>query len=646
MKTKMMAMMIGFGTLGLAVQDARAVPGEINVPVVETPRLMGEREGGVSTRGGGRAIQIANRPRLRDLVEKSVCKWTRADKLFDSLTHSKKMMSSLEETHWYFADVLRRELKDLKVCRTRKLVQIPLDERNDLTIMYYDRSRQLAIRIWDRIYLDMDLFGALPTKTLDREATMVHETLHSFIPFGIDERDDKVMSMNNAIAINTTNRLDLEDFAIHIEMNEVQITPYSSILDPIRTPLLKALDRTIKKSERMRAAAEIFPSLVWENLVERDRYEILDLLHATGAAAVKNVCDGKSKGILKDFGLDPSARIFTGPTSDALAEALSRNKCCEERQFSEIINASDDLITQETGYSLIDVVVSADRVRDLADLLPLSKLSLTESALKEILSKAQTERSYASLLDEVVRLGLDVNVEGLGTIIAQGGNATLIEKVLSSPETGLAIKKEIVVGILRAPTAATEAVLKSAILKGNIDPDLWIAKWETAIQLAWKSQSEAILEALVKVGANTNVVDRNGYTPLMLAARELGEWSKTGASILLQSKNIDVMKLGPKVRGESRRKTALEMAMEHDQLAVARLLIQDPRQVFPAEYMTASEYQTRWHFLMILVKAGNEKHVATMLHSYRFHKSDLLTAKIAAQKDGYSKIVKLIEERL
>ena len=98
---------------------------------------------------GGRYVNVNGRPELLDLVTRTNCHWVEGADFAAKIRHWPVTIDKLSRIHWYFADSLKRESGQVKVCETQSLKQLERRYWDGLTIFLDPdfRSRQLAIRI-------------------------------------------------------------------------------------------------------------------------------------------------------------------------------------------------------------------------------------------------------------------------------------------------------------------------------------------------------------------------------------------------------------------------------------------------------------------------------------------------------------------
>ncbi len=199
-----------------------------------TPALAGGLFG-----GGESDLDLLNRPRLRELIDKTPCQWISGEAFFSRVKEAHTALAALDEVHWYFADSLAREARSLKVCLTANLLRIPTDDEDGLTIARLNGRAQLAIRLRDMIFVDKKLFEKMPER--DQGLLLIHEAMHGFIPMDAERRNEKLRSMVATIARNMDARLSAEDMQLAIDMNEISlagsIQDYALLKDTFRTLL-------------------------------------------------------------------------------------------------------------------------------------------------------------------------------------------------------------------------------------------------------------------------------------------------------------------------------------------------------------------------------------------------------------------------
>jgi len=184
-------------------------------------------------------FDIKNRPAVTYLIENTECDLVNAKTFGESLQDWQDAISALSAVHWYLALSIENEASSVQVCKAYlPLEEIPSEEAAGLSIFYKD-SKQISVRVGNRIYFDMNLMA----KTNRRDQTYIHlhQLLHGFIPLNAKNRIQKVYSMMMALHQNTVERYSRENFAIQLRTSEMQIVETTDKLDPYRKQVEIAL---------------------------------------------------------------------------------------------------------------------------------------------------------------------------------------------------------------------------------------------------------------------------------------------------------------------------------------------------------------------------------------------------------------------
>ena len=191
------------------------------------------------TRGGGQTVDVEGRPSLRDLVDKTVCRWTEARKMRDSLPELSKILEKLSSINWYYKSLFSNEAGGLKICMTEgTLSRINPIDQDGLTIGEVD-GRQVAIRWDDKIYIDKKIFNQMDET--NKGYLFFHEVMHSFIPMEATQRNIKLRSFVHSVRDFVENRMTSEDLMFQMEQDSVQWPDKDTLtrLEPLKAYVLK-----------------------------------------------------------------------------------------------------------------------------------------------------------------------------------------------------------------------------------------------------------------------------------------------------------------------------------------------------------------------------------------------------------------------
>ena len=150
------------------------------------------------TRGGGHIVQIKQERYLMDMASAAVCDWKRGEELFNDYPELNTIFDELNKIEWYFASELKQELKGLDFCFTGSLRSVspydwysPVGHNRDETII------QGGYRIDNDVYFDKKQLTKI--SKYDQAMFMIHETMHSFLPMDILERNLKLRTITRVI---------------------------------------------------------------------------------------------------------------------------------------------------------------------------------------------------------------------------------------------------------------------------------------------------------------------------------------------------------------------------------------------------------------------------------------------------------------
>ena len=211
--------------------------------------------GGTMVGGGGEAVDLDGRPALRDLIDKTTCFWKFGNDFAKYTNHLPRVLEQLTDLHWMLAVRIKAELETLYFCETSTLRRVPTEDE-DAVSAYKIKTKQVAVRIHDKIYVDMNIFRKMSAK--DRAYLILHEVGHSMISSVASRRNQKLRSFIAAIRLNETRPLSQDDFALQIKANEILISEdVSDISEEVKTLVLKVYNYSLSVEERKAAALEL-----------------------------------------------------------------------------------------------------------------------------------------------------------------------------------------------------------------------------------------------------------------------------------------------------------------------------------------------------------------------------------------------------
>ncbi len=286
---------------------------------------------GFGTRGGGQTININDRPALRDLVDKTVCRPMSAGAFAAQyVVGLQDWLGRLELKHWYLADAFRREIKTLKMCLTEApLRSIPTDDQDAVTI-FEDQAELVAIRLNNSIYLRMPRYKEMRSDE-DRKFLFIHEISHSFIPMDTPRRNESLKSL---VATLANPEIELDSLQTALIAARSTIPADLSNLKAWKENILIALNDKLPLYARRLSAEKLSPRL--NELAPKDRSTIQNInanIQANEAILFESIKLANSKAIHEQMVLLGRDSLYIG---DAKAPAFS---CASA--FCQIINNKD-----------------------------------------------------------------------------------------------------------------------------------------------------------------------------------------------------------------------------------------------------------------------------------------------------------------
>lgn len=206
---------------------------------------------------GGETINVDGRPSLRDLVDKTTCVWESGTRFLERLSEFSRIIEAIRPTHWYLAYLIEREARDLKICPSNApLITVTTNDLDGLAVFELE-TRQVAIRIADRVYLDNRIFSQM--RPLHQAFLYVHEIMHRFIPRDTLMRNSKLRSLISALHHHMDHPLTKSEFGLQLSMNGVAITPVSAPLDGFES-LVETAGDGLNEETTQYAAGKLYAS--------------------------------------------------------------------------------------------------------------------------------------------------------------------------------------------------------------------------------------------------------------------------------------------------------------------------------------------------------------------------------------------------
>ena len=300
----------------IADKDAQSASTAISAETLKKYRvyhLETAKQGGVDL-GGGVTVEINNRPALRDLVDKTVCKWISGPEFQKQFVpDSKTVVDKIKKHHWYLGDLYERQINEVIVCLTEgPLKKIPDQDLDAVTIYPYE-TRQAAIRAGQMIFVDMSVFRRMLNQ-LHRDFLFIHEITHSFIPFDPKETSRRYESLRSFVRM-LSEDFDANTLSLNITANQLDVPTTTEEIEIYKKEILGAFDEKLPLSQRAVFGAKLtqtIASLLWagdrRNLLETS-VKYLNLSSRIRTAILQE--DFKLLASLySTYKIEPQARLF------------------------------------------------------------------------------------------------------------------------------------------------------------------------------------------------------------------------------------------------------------------------------------------------------------------------------------------------
>lgn len=201
-------------------------------------------EGGEGTNGGGDYIDIKGIPVLKEFASKAVCNWVDPEELLKNNYSFGRILEKLAKMNWYFAASIRNEFFHLNYCLTGELVKVNTRDLDSVTAPVYFNEKQLAFRLDRNVYINQevfygyDRFGNINPNypygmpNLSRGGTLIHETIHSFLPMDTPHRNQRLGSTVESIRKVYSGEITTKtDFERQMAGNQVNFPSSDLVLD-------------------------------------------------------------------------------------------------------------------------------------------------------------------------------------------------------------------------------------------------------------------------------------------------------------------------------------------------------------------------------------------------------------------------------
>lgn len=154
--------------------------------------------------GGGQAVRTAQGYELRDLIART-CLNQDGAALLDSMPELKERIDAIKKVHWYFGFALEREFRSMNFCFTdadfNPLMLPRVDGPESLLVVTAPGSTVfVAVRLFEsrEAYVKNQIYSRLSARS--KAMTLLHETLHSFIPLHVADRNIRLRDFVNLLA--------------------------------------------------------------------------------------------------------------------------------------------------------------------------------------------------------------------------------------------------------------------------------------------------------------------------------------------------------------------------------------------------------------------------------------------------------------
>lgn len=487
------------------------------------PSIARAETGGTDVGGGGEVVIVDGRPSLRDLVDNTVCTWVTGNSFKATLTYFPTVMQALEQTHWYFAASLPNELSKLTFCLTEgDLRQVDTEDQDGLTIYYLPgETRQVAVRINDRVYLDTKLFGALDER--NQAYLVVHETMHTYIALNASQRNSKLRSMVRTIEKNVSSPLSKKDFGLQLAMNLVDIVPTTETLDASMSAVKGALDSSLSLRARIIHAYNITDE-AWSGLRESDSNIISTLRKTVDTELVTAIQDGDVESVRTLIAQIGPNIIYYFPRIKKQGDTLLTTAI--KAQHAAMI---DLILAQSFFENQIDVEAVQETIMR-NDQLNLEKILATKGALVRFDDFDGWFLFTAIKFDKLaVR----------DSLLARGAKLNIWQILeLNKPEMVQLISKDRAqflrdAGLTPLMAAARDGNLTMvnallALTWGNVNNEINSVNavdkaGKTPLHYAISNGQTRIALRLLRAGANVNKADEYGTTALIAASKKGNE---------------------------------------------------------------------------------------------------------------------------
>ena len=183
--------------------------------------------GGFGTGGGAVGYNLDGTVVIADLNDPTICQWKSGTSFLSSLRPStygllSNVLSSIKNINPYLSAKLKKEIEMINWCSTIDLKKIETNDKDSVVVPYEGtQRRQVAVRFIDekKVFLDKVDFSKMDDLT--QVFTVLHESMHSFIPKDTEQRNNKLRAIVAALKQQYENKISEDDFDTALDMSDI-----------------------------------------------------------------------------------------------------------------------------------------------------------------------------------------------------------------------------------------------------------------------------------------------------------------------------------------------------------------------------------------------------------------------------------------
>ena len=402
---------------------------------------------GHGTNGGGQVVMTPEGLQLRDLLSKQ-CHTRTGSELIEAIPELKERLATFQKIDWYFGFTLEREVRRMSFCFTDaqfnplKLPRI-LEVDGILMTQAPQSTEFVAIRILQtkEAYVRAPLFEILPSRT--QAMTILHETLHSFLPLEINDRDTRLRNfVYDLSALDASQSSSRKTLETSIAINRVDLHLgsrnqkgrkfFAYALGDENQKRQMILDGSINLNEILNAPREE----IYRSFLKDDQNYLHSLQGKEDAELVAPYCEQQDEEVLEKlrpmsndtFDVDLYCLSLKSTQDDLKAEPSATAIKAVNRQFqliySELINSKVEVRHERIQISpAVRFLSQTDQSNTIA-FEALSLIPMISFADKAPVSKIT--RQYLNL---ILVLARSMPVQDWAGTLSQNGD---LKKALSS----------------------------------------------------------------------------------------------------------------------------------------------------------------------------------------------------------------------